>query len=308
VEHPQAISLADLQSRPRREVDFTLECSGNHGPPFFVSGIGNARWAGASLASILRRAAPKHDGVEVVFWGADKGPVAIRDNRGVTGGPTEPDAEGNLDLLITEQFARSMSLAEAMQPDNLLCYEMNGSPLPAEHGYPLRLIAPGWYGVANVKWLTRIELRDGRFAGRFMARDYVTIREENVSGNIVWTFTTVSHTRLKSAPGRVLRRGSQYTVEGAAWGGEINRVEVQIDDGPWQRARIRRTRSQGDKEFSWSFWTYDWGRPAAGTYQIRSRAFADHGVMQPAPDDPYLASRRTYWENNGQVTRTVLIA
>ena len=308
VEHPQTISLADLQCRPRREVDFTLECSGNHGLPFFVSGIGNARWAGASLAAILRRAAPKHDGVEVVFWGADEGPVAIRDNSGVTGGPTEPDADGNLDLLITEQFARSMSLAEAMQPDNLLCYEMNGSPLPAEHGYPLRLIAPGWYGVANVKWLTRIELRDGRYAGRFMARDYVTIREENVSGKTIWTFTTVSHTRLKSAPARVVRRGSHHRVEGAAWGGEVNRVEVQINDDPWQRARIRRMRSQGDKEYSWSFWTLDWGTPAAGTHRIRSRAFGDHGVIQPAEDDPYLASRRTYWENNGQVTRTVLIA
>ncbi|MET0966410.1 MAG: molybdopterin-dependent oxidoreductase [Nakamurella sp.] len=310
VDRPQSLSLAELKSRPRREVDYTLECSGNHGLPFFIGGSGNALWAGTPLAALLRRAAPLHDGVEVVFWGADEGPVAIRDNSGVTGPPenTELDADGNLDLLITERFARSMSLAEAMHPDNLLCYEMNGQTLPAEHGYPLRLIAPGWYGVANVKWLTRIELRDGRYAGRFMARDYVTIREEDDgSGKTVWTFTTVGHARLKSAPARVVRRGSHYTVEGAAWGGEVNRVEVQIGDGPWQRARLRRIRSQGDKEFSWSFWTFDWGMPAAGTYQIRSRVFGDHGVVQPAPDDPYLASRRTYWENNGQITRTVLI-
>jgi DMSO/TMAO reductase YedYZ molybdopterin-dependent catalytic subunit len=222
-------------------------------------------------------------------------------------GTTELDSTNRLDLTMTEQFARSMSLADAMQPRNLLCYEMNGSPLPALHGYPLRLIAPGWYGVANVKWLTRIELRDGRHAGRFMARDYVTIREETVNDAAVWTFTTVGHVRLKSAPARVLRRGAQYTVEGAAWGGEVDRVEVQIGDGPWQRARIRRMRTQGDKEFSWSFWTFDWGRPADGTYQIRSRVSGDHGTIQPDPDDPFLASRRTYWENNGQVTRTVKI-
>lgn len=312
VDHPQRIRLDDLMDRPRREVDFTLECSGNSGLPFFVSGIGNARWAGASLAAVLRRAAPKHDGVEVVFWGADQGPVAIRDDSGIGSGgftgATEPDAGGGLDLLITEQFARSMSLAEAMRADNLLCYEMNGAPLPAEHGHPLRLIAPGWYGVANVKWLTRIEVRDGRFAGRFMARDYVSIREESVRRRTVWTFTTVGHTRLKSAPARVVRRGLQHTIEGAAWGAEISRVEVQIDDGPWRRAKLQRMRTQGDKEFSWSFWTLDWGRPAAGTYQIRSRAIDADGAVQPAADDPYLSSRRTYWENNGQLSRTVAIA
>lgn len=311
VDHSLSFSLADLMNLPRREVDFTLECSGNHGPPFFVSGIGNALWAGASLAGVLKRAAPKHDGVEVVFWGADEGPVTIRDDSGITSGGvtgvTEPDSGGGLDLSITEQFARSMSLADAMQPQNLLCYEMNGSPLPPLHGYPLRLIAPGWYGVANVKWLSRIELRDGRYAGRFMARDYVTIREGAVAGKTVWTFTTVGHVRIKSAPARVVRRGAQHTVQGAAWGGEIDRVDVQIGDGPWQRARIRRMRTQGDRDFSWSFWTFDWGEPPAGTYSIRSRAVGDHGALQPAPEDPYLASRRTYWENNGQVTRSVQI-
>ncbi len=237
--------------------------------------------------------------------------MTIRDDSGIlTGGATgttEPDSGGGFDLSITEQFARSMSLAEAMHPDNILCYEMNGAPLPALHGYPVRLIAPGWYGVANVKWLTRIELRDGRFAGRFMARDYVSIREEEAAGKTVWTFTTVGHTRLKSAPARVVRHGEWHTVQGAAWGAKIDRVEVQIGDGPWQRARIRRMRTKGDREFSWSFWTFDWGRPSAGTYSIRSRAFGEHGEMQPTPDDPYLASRRTYWENNGQITRTVLV-
>jgi DMSO/TMAO reductase YedYZ molybdopterin-dependent catalytic subunit len=130
-----------------------------------------------------------------------------------------------------------MSVEEALGEDNLLCYEMNGEPLPREHGFPLRLIAPGWYGIANVKWLTRIEVVDQRFAGRFMAREYVTIREQQVDGETVWTFLTVGRARLKSAPAKVTRRGNRYAVMGAAWGGEVDRVEVQVDDGPWQEAR-----------------------------------------------------------------------
>ena len=141
---------------------------------------------------------------------------------------------GQLDLTITEQFARSMSLDEAMSSDNLLCYEMNSEPLPAEHGAPVRLIAPGWYGVANVKWLTRIQLVDQRFAGRFMARDYVTVREilDNV-GNTQWTFNTVSFDRLKSTPAKVTHRDGRHTIIGVAWGAPIAEVEVSIDAGPW---------------------------------------------------------------------------
>ena len=134
-------------------------------------------------------------------------------------------------LTITEQFARSMSLEEALNGDNLLCYEMNGAPLTHEHGFPVRLIAPGWYGVANVKWLTRIEVMDQRYASRFMARDYVTIREQARDGQTVWTFNTVKHDRLKSAPAKVTRRRGRYTIMGAAWGAPIAEVEVQIDGG-----------------------------------------------------------------------------
>jgi len=311
VEHPVSLSLAALRARPRREVDFTLECSGNHGLPFSIGAIGNANWAGTPLADVLRRARPRPNGVEVVFWGADQGAVTIRDDSGITGagltGTTTPDDTGGLDLTITEQFARSMTLADAMSPDNLLCYEMNGVALPPGHGYPLRLIAPGWYGVANVKWLSRIEVRDGRYAGRFMARDYVTIREEQDAGRTVWTFTNVSHARLKSAPAKVTRRGKHYVVHGAAWGAPISSVEVQIDGGSWRRAQLHRQRPLGGNGFSWAFWTWDWGTPAAGEHTVRSRAFDRQNQLQPPPEDPYLASRRTYWENNGQVTRRVLI-
>jgi DMSO/TMAO reductase YedYZ molybdopterin-dependent catalytic subunit len=305
VDRPRTLSLAALTAMPRHTVEYTLECSGNHGLPFLIGGIGNARWTGTPLHRLLRAAAPS--GSEVVFWGADRGTVTIRDDSGITGagrtGTGEPDAGGGLDLTITEQFARSMSLAEAMAPDNLLCWQMNGAPLPREHGHPLRLIAPGWYGVANVKWLTRIEVTDQRYAGRFMARDYVTIREQQRGGETVWTFHTVSHDRLKSAPAKVTRRGDRHTVHGAAWGAPIARVEVRFDGGRWHAARLDRRRHPT----AWSFWTFDWGTPAPGEHTVTSRAFDDDGVMQPPPTDTHLASRRTYWENNGQVTRRVRI-
>jgi DMSO/TMAO reductase YedYZ molybdopterin-dependent catalytic subunit len=313
VARPQSLTLAYLKTRPRHEVNFTLECSGNTGLNFFIGGIGNARWAGARLAPLLEEAGVLEQGSEVIFWGADQGTVTIRDNSGVvSGGQTgavEPDAGGALDLTITEQFARSMSLDEALNRDNLLCYEMNGKPLPPANGFPVRLIAPGWYGVANVKWLTRIEVVDHRYAGRFMARDYVTIREEQRGGETVWTFTTVSHDRLKSAPAKVTRRGDGYTIRGAAWGAPIAAVEVQIDNGPWMAARLyvpppRRKESRG---YAWRFWRFDWGAPASGEHKITSRAFDVDGNMQPAPNDPFLASKRTYWESNGHITRRVII-
>jgi DMSO/TMAO reductase YedYZ molybdopterin-dependent catalytic subunit len=309
VAHPLQLTLDDLQAQPRQEVEFTMECSGNTGPPFFTGGIGNARWAGAQLERLLRSAQPMAEADEVVFWGADSGTVTIRDNSGIVAagatGTTAPDDSGGMDLTITERFARSMTLEEALAPENLVAYAMNDEPLPPEHGYPARLIAPGWYGVANVKWLTSIELSSERYAGRFMSRDYVTIREETRGGETVWTFTTVGKDRLKSAPARVTRTGTRYTITGVAWGAPISKVEVSIDGGPFQAAEL--PRQDSDNEYSWRFWTYDWGTPAAGEHTVRSRAYDADGTVQPAPEDPYLNSRRTYWEANGQITRQVRI-
>ena len=129
-----------------------------------------------------------------------------------------------------------MSLADAMSPNNLLVYEMNGAALPQPHGAPVRLIAPGWYGVANVKWLNRIEVRDTRYMGRFMARDYVTIREEQHNGDTESVETSVGRNLLKSAPAKVTRKDGQYRIVGAAWGAPVARVEVQVDGGPWRPA------------------------------------------------------------------------
>jgi DMSO/TMAO reductase YedYZ molybdopterin-dependent catalytic subunit len=300
VARPESLSLADVRARRRREVEFTMECSGNTGPPFLIGAIGNARWGGTPLAPLLRRAGVLGEATEVVFWGADRGEVTFRDNPG----------QGGVPLTFTDQFARSMSLEDALGEDNMLCYDMNGEPLPPAHGAPVRLIAPGWYGVANVKWLTRIEVIDQRFAGRFMSRDYVTIREEQRDGQTVWTFTTVGRDRLKSAPAKVVRRGNRYLVMGAAWGAPIDRVEVRVDDGPWQEARLRGRGHDGhrhESEFAWVFWTLPLGRLAPGEHTITSRATDVDGNVQPAPDDPFLAAKRTFWESNGQITRRVVI-
>src|SRR4029079_619612 len=135
VRKPTALTLAELKARPRQNVTFTVECSGNHGFPFFTGGIGNARWTGTPLAAILAEAGVKKNGIEVVFWGTDVGDIALKDDI--------------RDVKMHQNFARSMSLADAMSPNNILCYEMNGVGLPEPNGFPMRLIAPGWYGIAN---------------------------------------------------------------------------------------------------------------------------------------------------------------
>lgn len=287
VETPLTLTLDDLQARPRQEVGFTIECSGNSAFPFNKGLVGNAVWGGTSLADLLDAAKVQPDGVEVVFWGADAGEQTWRD------------------LTVTEQFARALSLEDAMQPETLLAWEMNGEPLPELHGFPLRLIAPGWYGIANVKWLSRITVLDRRYQGHFMARDYVTIREETTpDGQAVWTFTAVGRARLKSAPAKVTRQGDQYQILGAAWGAPLAGVEVRIDDGPWQPAMLRH---EDDSPFTWSFWTLDWPDPTPGEHTVTSRAIGADGEMQPAPDDPFLTGKTTYWESTGHISRQIVI-
>jgi DMSO/TMAO reductase YedYZ molybdopterin-dependent catalytic subunit len=288
VKQPLSLTIDQLKARPRQEVTFTLECSGNTGLPFFWGGIGNATWAGTALAPLLQEAGILDRGKEIVFYGHDIGKHKVRD------------------MDLTTPFARSMSVTDAMSPENLLCYEMNGQPLDAGHGAPLRLLTPGWYGVANVKWLDRIEVTDTRFAGHFMARDYVTIREEQRDGQSVWTETVVGKALLKSAPARVTRKDGKYRIAGAAWGGPIASVEVRVDGGPWMLATI--TEGGGGSAYSWKFWVLDWGSPPAGEHTVTSRATDTAGNIQPAMTDPAIATKRTYWESNGQITRRVQIA
>jgi DMSO/TMAO reductase YedYZ molybdopterin-dependent catalytic subunit len=287
VENPMTLTMADLQAWPRQELDFTIECSGNHGFAWNFGLVGNARWAGVALLPLLQEAGLKDDAVEVAFYGVDTGEETVREQK------------------ITQHFARSMSIADATSPYNLLCTEMNGEPLPTRHGFPLRLIAPGWYGIANVKWLQRIEVRSRRLMNRFMARDYVTLRKEVVDGEEVWSESSVGRSLLKSAPARVVRSGDAYRIEGAAWGQPIGKVEVQIDDGPWQEAQLDTAHV---RRFSWRFWSLDWSDAKAGEHMITARAIDKEGNIQPAKTDPLIANKITYWESNGQITRRVRIA
>ncbi len=284
VKQPATFDLSALRARARQEVVYTLECSGNHGFPWFITGIGNAKWGGTPLAPLLKEAGALDEGVEVVFWGTDSGEETVRD------------------LKVSQQFARSMSMHDAMNPANLLCYEMNGAALLPQHGFPLRLVAPGWYGIANVKWLQRIEVRDSRFMGRFMARDYVTLREEQRNGESQWTETSVGRSLIKSMPVRVTRKDGEYQVVGMAWGAPIAKVEVQIDSGPWLEATIDRSE---EAEFAWKPWSAPLANIPAGTHTVTSRATDNRGNLQPAMDDPRIAKKKTYWESNGQVSRRV---
>ncbi len=288
VRNPLRLTLADLKALARHEMAVTLECSGNHGLDYFTGAIGNARWTGAQLAPLLREAGVLPEGVEVVFWGADAGTLELHD--------------AIRDVSMRQNFARSLSLADAMHPGNLLAYEMNGEPLPPKNGHPLRLIAPGWYGIAQVKWLQRIEVRDRRFENLFMGRDYVTIREELRDGETVWAETSVGRWNLKSAPARVTLADGLHRVTGAAWGAPIRAVEVRIDDGPWRPATLDRTE---EAEFAWTIWSLDWPDAAPGEHAVTSRAIDRRGRVQPAPDDPLIAGKHIYWESNGQITRRV---
>lgn len=290
VKKPLSLTLADIKGRPRQEVVFTVECSGNHGFPFFTGGIGTAKWAGTPLAAILTEAEVLDNGIEVVFWGTDAGDIELKDDI--------------RNVKMHQNFARSMSLADAMNPNNILCYEMNGTDLPAANGSPLRLIAPGWYGIANVKWLKRIEVRDTRFESLLMGRNYVTIREENHNGETVWAETSVGRALLKSAPAKVVKDGTGYRIVGAAWGAPIDKVEVKVDDGPWQPATIDHSE---EAEFAWKIWSLDWPNPSPGEHTVTTRAIDTAGRIQPAMDDPWIAKKHTYWESNGQVTRRVQI-
>ena len=287
VTQPVSLTLDQLKARPRQEVTFTIECSGNHGFPWNGGLVGNATWAGTPLAPLLQEAGIRDQGKEIVFYGHDIGKQTVRE------------------IELTSPFARAMSIPDAMNPNNLLCYEMNGEPLPASHGAPVRLLAPGWYGVANVKWLTRIEVIDTRFAGHFMARDYVTIREEQRDGQTIFTETLVGRSLLKSAPARVTRKDGAYRIMGAAWGAPVASVEVRVDDGPWMPATI----DEGiGSDFAWKLWSLPWPDASPGEHAITSRAIDMAGNVQPAKDDPRIANKKTYWESNGQITRRVSIA
>ena len=169
VDHPLSLSLDDLRGRPSVETAVTLECAGNgrallephvESQPWLLEAVGTARWEGVPLASILEEAGVGEGAVEVLFTGLD---------RGVEGGEEQA-------------YARSLALEEALRGEVLLAYGVNGGELPPQHGHPLRLVVPGWYGMTSVKWLARITVLDAAFDGYQMRQSYRLRHEEGDEG------------------------------------------------------------------------------------------------------------------------------
>lgn len=283
VDTPLALDLDDLKARPPVERTTVFECSGNSSA-IFHGMVGNARWTGVDLLSILEEADLEYRADEIHFWAADKGTEEIRGQE------------------YEQNFARSMSMEQIEERRPILAYAMNGEPLPAVHGYPVRLVVPGWYGICQVKWLQRIEASADRLMTRFMARDYVTLKGEEVDGEVEWKETSVTRQRVKSVIARVTRRDERFTIFGAAWtdGTPLDRVEVQVDGGEWRRAELDR---QGNPH-AWTFFSAEVEGLEPGEHEIVSRATDRLGRTQPES----LELKRTRWENNELFYRSIRVS
>ncbi|GIX04681.1 MAG: sulfite oxidase [Planctomycetaceae bacterium] len=290
------LTLEELQSLPVDEQWMTLECSGNGASKGFLGAVYNSRWKGTRLVPLLKQCGWLPQATEVVFIGYDEQQETLR-----KGTPRE--------ITFPVPFGRSMSLQDVLKHDPLLAYERNGQPLTPGNGAPLRLIVPGWYGIANVKWLRRIELRDRRYMGRFMARDYVTVRGERRGDEVVYVETSITRMNLKSIIARVTRRPAREdkipcTVYGAAWsdGTPIRTVEIQVDDGPWRPAVLQ---PEPQAPYCWTFFSLDVGPLTPGKHRLISRAVDINGKIQPTADDDEIALKKTYWEAYAQWPRDI---
>lgn len=289
VNRPTSLTLEQIREMPSETYTAVLECGGNGASARFSGAIGNMRWTGTRLMPILERAGINPDVIEVVFFGEDKGEEEIRDNN------------------YEQQFARSLPLGEPVMKTAMLCYEINGMPLSMVHGSPLRLVVPGWYGVAWVKWLNRIDLVDRRYVNRFMSRDYVTLRGEETESGTVWHRTLVGPINVKSITARTIRQpDGSVRVEGAAWtdGTTLKSVQLSIDDGSWVDVTLEPSPADATP-YTWTFWSYIWSNPTPGTHTIVSRAIDTKGRVQPSTEDPQIAMKRTYWEASQQVVREI---
>jgi DMSO/TMAO reductase YedYZ molybdopterin-dependent catalytic subunit len=266
VERPLSLSLRDLHNMRSQTLVVTLECAGNgrsrfdppiEGEKWNLGAVSTAEWTGVPLVEVLDRAWPKADAREVVFRGADAGTVP---------GRTE-----------AIRYERSLSLDAARDSEALLAYAMNGEPLPIQHGYPLRLVVPRWYGMASVKWLTEIEVIDREFDGHFQANAY--FYEWSRNGQVVREPLSLQNVRsVITEPAEEVERG-ELPVRGVAWSGAapIARMEVSVGDGPWQEARLVGERNR----HSWQWWELITRIDRPGPTTIRARATDLAGRSQP---------------------------
>lgn len=290
VDNPLELSLEDIRSRPSVQLAAGYECSGNS--PNSVQGLSSCgNWTGTRLRDVLADARVNERGQEVVFLGADSG--------------EESNAFRQQTVTIDAPFGRSMSIQNATRPDPILAYELNGEPLQARQGAPVRLIMPGWYGVANVKWLANIHVQENRYVGHFQARWYRTVQQTEIGGEMRWHETEVSRMRIKSVIARVTRNGNRFHALGFVLndGTAIESVEVQVDGGAWQRATL----DPANTQYSWKLFTFEWTGSAPGEHTIVSRATDANGATQMTSEE-LSAIKTTFLENNSLFPRTIMVS
>jgi len=267
---PLELTLDEIKKRPRLTMPVAMECAGNGralfaprriSQPWLLEAIGNSEWTGTPLRGILQDAGLSSAAVEIVFTGLDQG------------------VEGEQ----IQFYQRSLTVDEAMRNEVLLVYEMNGEPLPPQHGYPLRLLAPGWYGMASVKWLDRIEAVAEAFQGYQMARAYHYTRTADGPGEAV---TLIRARALMIPPGipdfmtrnRLVDAGV-VALTGKAWAGRVgvSDVEVSVDGGAtWSKAEL----GESGSAYSWRTWTFLWNA-TPGEQVLLVRAIDAHKNTQP---------------------------
>jgi sulfane dehydrogenase subunit SoxC len=276
VERPVRLALDELMDRPTVTSRVLLECAGNGrarleprpvSQPWLLEAVGTAEWTGTPLAPLLAEAGVSPDAVDVVFTGADHG----------------------MERGVEQDYARGLPLADALRPETLLVWAMNGVPLPPQHGAPLRLVVPGWYGMAQVKWLTRIEVVTEPFTGFQNATAYRLKVEEDEDGDAV---TRIRPRSLLAPPGwpdfmtreRFVRRGP-VLLSGRAWSGRaaVTRVEVSTDGGnSWEVADLGP--ADPAHPFAWRAWSFAWAAEP-GAVELLTRATDAEGATQPVEAD-----------------------
>jgi DMSO/TMAO reductase YedYZ molybdopterin-dependent catalytic subunit len=267
-----SLDLDALRALAPHEVVATMECAGNGrarlaprpvSQPWLLEAVGTGRWRGVRLSDLLDQAGVEQNTVEVLFSGLD---------RGIENGEEQ-------------FFQRSLTLADAREPDVLLAYELNRTPLPPQHGFPLRLLVPGWYGMTNVKWLTRVTLLDEAFTGYQQARGYRLRQSDDEQGE---PLSRIFPRALMVPPGvpefmtreRTVPIG-RWTIEGRAWSGQapLAAVEVSTDDGAtWQPARLDPPELG---RWAWRRWSYEWNAAERGRHVLACRARDEAGNEQP---------------------------
>jgi DMSO/TMAO reductase YedYZ molybdopterin-dependent catalytic subunit len=273
VDRPKSWTWEELAALPERTVFATVECAGNgrsflqpkaHGVQWAAGAIGHAEWTGVPLRTVLEKAGVRARAVEVLVEGMDRGREA-----------NHPDEMA---------FARSLPLAKALHPDTLLDFRMNGELLELNHGFPLRLFVPGWYGVASVKWVKRIAVLDRPFRGYFQTMKYTVQRRKGIDLETVSVREmAVKSEILRPAASEVLGIGTNRLF-GVAWAGEeaVANVDVSTDGGrSWSPAEL----IGPPAPYSWTMWEYLWELAQPGNYSLMARATSASVKVQPMEHD-----------------------